>query len=97
LIQQIRGGGLGRGDLTEVEWRILRILLPVDESRASAHEDSRPRTIATSSTGFSGGCARVRRWETRCGRLAETMAESGHHNIDSTSRDLFSRDSVAHD
>ncbi len=51
---------MSRGDLTEVEWRILKGLLPVEREPGSAVEVARPRIIATLSMAFCGGCAPAR-------------------------------------
>jgi transposase len=51
---------LSRGDLTEVEWRILKALLPV-EREPGKRGVGRPPEDATSSTACCGCCAPVRR------------------------------------
>jgi transposase len=101
---------LSRGDLTEVEWRILRVLLPVERKpgergRGRPPEDNRNiingivwrlRTGAPSHDvpekygNWNSIYRRFRRWsasavwESVAAALAETMAESGHYHIDST-------------
>jgi transposase len=108
---QIRGGSLEpRGDLTEVEWRILRVLLPVERKsgkRGRGHppEDNRNiingilwrlrtgapwRDVPEKYGKWNSIYRRFRRWSV-CGvwesmavALAETMAESGRYDIDST-------------
>ena len=100
---------MSRGDLTEVEWRILKVLLPVEREPGKRGRGRRPRIIATSSMAFlaaahRGALARcageVRQlefdlsavstmerpgvWESVAIALAETMAESGPYNMDST-------------
>jgi transposase len=99
-----------RGDLTEVEWRILRVLLPVERKpgrrgRGRPPADNRNiingilwrlrtgapwRDVPKSMGNGTQFTAASRRWSA-CGvwesvaiALAETMAESGHYEIDST-------------
>jgi len=112
LIQGCRfeEAALSRGDLTEVEWRILRVLLPVERKpgkrgRGRPPEDNRNiingilwrlrtgapwRDVPEKYGKWNSIYRRFRRWST-CGvwesvatALAETMAESGHYDIDST-------------
>ena len=101
---------MSRGDLTEVEWRILRVLLPVEgksgkRARGRPPEDNRSiingilwrlrtgapwRDVPEKYGKWNSIYRRFRRWST-CGvwesvatALAETMAESAHYDIDST-------------
>jgi transposase len=101
---------LSRGDLSEVEWRILKVLLPVEREpgkrgRGRPPEDNRNiingilwrlrtgapwRDVPEKYGNWNSIYRRFRRWSA-CGvwesvaiALAETMAESGHYNIDST-------------
>jgi transposase len=101
---------VSRGDLTEVEWRILRVLLPVERKsgkrgRGRPPEDNRNiingilwrlrtgapwRDVPEKYGKWNSIYRRFRRWSA-CGvwesmaiALAETMAESGHYDIDST-------------
>ena len=101
---------MSRGDLSEVEWRILRVLLPVEREpgkrgRGRPPEDNRNvingilwrlrtgapwRDVPEKYGNWNSIYRRFRRWSA-CGvwesvavALAETMAESGHYNIDST-------------
>ncbi len=101
---------MSRGDLSEVEWRILKILLPVEREpgkrgRGRPPEDNRNvingilwrlrtgapwRDVPEKYGNWNSIYRRFRRWSA-CGvwesvaiALAETMAESGHYNIDST-------------
>src|SRR5246127_4067251 len=101
---------LSRGDLTEVEWRILRVLLPVERKpgrrgRGRPPADNRNiingilwrlrtgapwRDVPEKYGKWNSVYRRFRRWSA-CGvwesvaiALAETMAESGHYEIDST-------------
>jgi len=112
LIQgcRIEEAALSRGDLTEVEWRILRVLLPVEREpgkrgRGRPPEDNRNvingilwrlrtgapwRDVPEKYGNWNSIYRRFRRWSA-CGvwesvaiALAETMSESGHYNIDST-------------
>ena len=112
LIQGCRfeEAALSRGDLSEVEWRILRVLLPVEREpgkrgRGRPPEDNRNiingvlwrlrtgapwRDVPEKYGNWNSIYRRFRRWSA-CGvwesvavALAETMAESGHYNIDST-------------
>ena len=102
---------MSRGDLTEVEWRILRMLLPVErkpEKRGRGRPPADNRNIINGilwrlRTGapwrdvpekygnWNSIYRRFRRWSTSgvwesvATALAETMAASGHYNIDSTS------------
>ncbi|MGA7067160.1 MAG: IS5 family transposase [Pseudolabrys sp.] len=102
---------MSRGDLTEVEWRILRVLLPIERDvgkrgRGRPPEDNRNvingilwrlrtgapwRDIPEKYGNWNSIFRRFRRWsasgvwESAAVALAETMAESGHYNIDSTS------------
>jgi transposase len=101
---------LSRGDLTEVEWRILKVLLPVERKpgkrgRGRPPEDNRNvingilwrlrtgapwRDVPEKYGNWNSIYRRFRRWsasgvwESVAIALAETMAESGHYNIDST-------------
>jgi transposase len=112
LIQGCRfeEAALSRGDLTEVEWRILRVLLPVEREpgkrgRGRPPEDNRNvingilwrlrtgapwRDVPEKYGNWNSIYRRFRRWsvsgvwESVAVALAETMAESGHYNIDST-------------
>ena len=101
---------MSRGDLTQVEWRILRVLLPVERKPGKR---GRGRTPADNRNIINGILWRLRtgapwrdvpekygKWNSiyrsfrhwsACGvcesvaiALAETMAESGHYDIDST-------------
>jgi transposase len=112
LIQGCRfeEAALSRGDLSEVEWRILKVLLPVERDpgkrgRGRPPEDNRNiingilwrlrtgapwRDVPEKYGNWNSIYRRFRRWSA-CGiwesvaiALAETMAESGHYNIDST-------------
>jgi transposase len=112
LIQGCRfeEAALSRGDLTEVEWRTLKVLLPVERKsgkrgRGRPPEDNRNiingilwwlrtgapwRDVPEKYGKWNSIYRRFRRWST-CGvwesvaiALAETMAESGHYDIDST-------------
>jgi transposase len=112
LIQGCRfeEAALSRGDLTEVEWRILRVLLSVERKpgkrgRGRPPEDNRNiingilwrlrtgapwRDVPEKYGKWNSIYRRFRRWSA-CGvwesvaiALAETMAESGHYDIDST-------------
>ena len=47
---------MSRRDLMEVEWRILKVVLPVERKPGKRGRDEHPRTIATSSTAFCSGC-----------------------------------------
>ena len=113
LIQGCRFGeaALSRGDLTEAEWRVLRILLPVEREagkrgRGRPPEDNRNiingilwrlrtgapwRDVPEKYGNWNSIYRRFRRWcasgvwESVAVTLAETMAESGHYSIDSTS------------
>jgi transposase len=102
---------LSRGDLTEVEWRVLKVLLPIERSasergRGRPPEDNRNvingilwrmrcgtpwRDVPEKYGNWNSIYRRFRRWsasgiwESMATALAETMAESGHYNIDSTS------------
>ncbi len=112
LIQGSRFGeaALSRGDLTEVEWRILRVLLPVERKpgrrgRGRPPADNRniingilwrlrtgaPWRDVPEKYGKWNSIYRSFRHWSACGvcesvaiALAETMAESGHYDIDST-------------
>jgi transposase len=112
LIQGCRfeEAALSRGDLSEVEWRILKILLPVEREpgkrgRGRPPEDNRNvingilwrlrtgapwRDVPEKYGNWNSIYRRFRRWsasgvwESVAIALAETMAESGHYNIDST-------------
>ena len=101
---------MSRGDLSEVEWRILRVLLPVEREagkrgRGRPPEDNRNiingilwrlrtgapwRDVPEKYGNWNSIYRRFRRWsasgvwESVAVALAETMAESGHYNIDST-------------
>ena len=101
---------MSRGDLTEVEWRILRVLLPVEREpgkrgRGRPPEDNRNvingvlwrlrtgapwRDVPEKYGNWNSIYRRFRRWsasgvwESVAIALAETMAESGNYNIDST-------------
>jgi transposase len=101
---------LSRGDLTEVEWRILRELLPVERKpgkrgRGRPPADNRNvingilwrlrtgapwRDVPEKYGNWNSIYRRFRRWsasgvwEAVAVALAESMAESGHYNIDST-------------
>ena len=106
LIQGCRFGeaALSRGDLTEVEWRILRMLLPVERK---PEKRGRGRPPADNRNIINGILWRLRTgapwrdvpentgngirrwsacdvWESVAITLAETMAESGHYELDST-------------
>jgi len=95
---------LSRGDLTEVEWRILRMLLPVERK---PEKRGRGRPPADNRNIINGILWRLRTgapwrdvpentgngirrwsacdvWESVAITLAETMAESGHYELDST-------------
>ena len=102
---------MSRGDLTEAEWRILRVLLAVERGtgergRGRPPEDNRNvingilwrmrcgtpwRDVPEKYGNWNSIYRRFRRWsasgiwESVAITLAETMAESGHYNIDSTS------------
>src|SRR4029079_17437889 len=112
LIQGCRfeEAALSRGDLREVEWRILRVLLPVERARGERGRGRPPEDNRNISNGvlwrlrtgapwrdvpekygnWNSIYRRFRRWsasgvwESVAIALAETMAESGHYNIDST-------------
>jgi transposase len=112
LIQGCRFGeaALSRGDLTEVEWRILRVLLPVEGKRGKRGRGRPPegsrdvingilwrlrtgapwRDVPEKYGNWNSIYRRFRRWsasgvwESVAIALAETMAESGHYSIDST-------------
>jgi transposase len=112
LIQGCRfeEAALSRGDLTEVEWRILRVLLPVERERGKRGRGRPPernrdiingvlwrlrtgapwRDVPEKYGNWNSIYRRFRRWsasgvwESVAMALAETMAESGHYNIDST-------------
>jgi transposase len=112
LIQGCRfeEAALSRGDLSEVEWRILRVLLPVEREpgkrgRGRPPEDNRNiingilwrlrtgapwRDVPEKYGNWNSIYRRFRRWsasgvwESVAVALAETVAESGHYNIDST-------------
>jgi transposase len=113
LIQGCRfeEAALSRGDLTEVEWRILKGLLPIERApgkrgRGRPPKDNRNiingvlwrlrtgapwRDVPEKYGNWNSIYRRFRRWSA-CGvwesvaiALAETMAESEHYNIDSTS------------
>jgi transposase len=101
---------LSRGDLTEVEWRILRVLLPVERARGQRGRGRPPRDNRNIINGILwrlrtgapwrdvpekyGNWNTIYRrflrwsksgiWESVATALAETMAESGHYSIDST-------------
>jgi transposase len=101
---------LSRGDLTEAEWRILRVLLPVEREegrrgRGRPPQDSRNvvngilwrlrtgapwRDVPEKYGNWNTIYRRFLRWsksgiwESVATALAETMAESGHYSIDST-------------
>ena len=95
---------MSRGDLTEVEWRILRMLLPVERK---PEKRGRGRPPADNRNIINGILWRLRTgapwrdvpentgngirrwsacdvWESVAITLAETMAESGHYELDST-------------
>jgi len=101
---------LSRGDLTEVEWRILRVLLPVERARGQRGRGRPPQDNRNIINGILwrlrtgapwrdvpekyGNWNTIYRrflrwsksgiWESVTTALAETMAESGHYSIDST-------------
>jgi len=101
---------LSRGDLTEVEWRILRVLLPVEREPGNRGRERPPKENRSIINGilwrlrtgapwrdaperygkWNSIYRRFRRWcasgvwESVAIALAETMAESGHYNIDSS-------------
>ena len=101
---------MSRGDLTEAEWRVLKVLLPVDREpgergRRRPPEDNRNvingilwrlrtgtpwRDVPEKYGNWNSIYRRFRRWsatgvwESVAIALAETMAESGHYRIDST-------------
>ena len=102
---------MSRGDLTEVEWRILKVLLPVERKpgkrgRGRPPKDNRNvingilwrlrtgapwRDVPEKYGNWNSIYRRFRRWcangvwESVAVALAETMAENGQYNIDSTS------------
>ena len=102
---------MSRGDLTEVEWRVLRGLLRVERevgkrAKGRPPQDNRNiingilwrlrcgtawRDVPEKYGNWNSIYRRFRRWsasgvwESVAITLAETMAESGHYNIDSTS------------
>ncbi len=102
---------MSRGDLTEAEWRVLKILLPVEREtgkrgRGRPPEDNRNiingilwrlrcgtpwRDVPETYGNWNSIYRRFRRWsvsgvwESVATALAETMAESSHYSIDSTS------------
>jgi transposase len=102
---------LSGGDLSEVEWRILKMSLPVEREpskrgQGRPPEDNRNvingilwrlrtgapwRDVPEKYGNWNSIYRRFRRWsasdvwESMAIALAETMAESGHYNIDSTS------------
>ena len=102
---------MSRGDLSETEWRVLKVLLPVEHDsgergRGRPPEDNRNvingilwrmrcgtpwRDVPEKYGNWNSIYRRFRRWsasgiwESVAIALAETMAESGHYNIDSTS------------
>jgi transposase len=112
LIQGCRfeEAALSRGDLSEVEWRTLRILLPIKRgagkrSRGRPPQDNRNfingilwrlrtgapwRDVPEKYGNWNSIYRRFLRWsksgiwESVAAALAETMAESGHYSIDST-------------
>jgi transposase len=112
LIQGCRfeEAALSRGDLTEAEWRVLKVLLPVEREpgkrgRGRPPQDNRNvingilwrlrtgapwRDVPEKYGNWNSIYRRFRRWsaagvwESVAIALAETMAESGHYNIDST-------------
>ncbi|MFC7738555.1 transposase [Roseomonas sp. GCM10028921] len=99
---------MSRGDLSEVEWRILRILLPVEREpgkrgRGRPPEDNRNiingilwrlrtgapwRDVPEKYDNWNSTHRRLRRCSAAgvcCSvavALGETMADSGHYNID---------------
>ena len=101
---------MSRGDLTEVEWRILRVLLPVERARGQRGRGRPPQDNRNIINGILwrlrtgapwrdvpekyGNWNTIYRrflrwsksgiWESVTTALAETMAESGHYSIDST-------------
>ena len=101
---------MSRGDLTEVEWRILRVLLPVERARGQRGRGRPPQDNRNIINGILwrlrtgapwrdvpekyGNWNTIYRrflrwsksgiWESVATALAETMAESGHYSIDST-------------
>ena len=101
---------MSRGDLTEAEWRILSVLLPVEREkgrrgRGRPPQDSRNvvngilwrlrtgapwRDVPEKYGNWNTIYRRFLRWsksgiwESVATALAETMAESGHYSIDST-------------
>ncbi len=102
---------MSRGDLSEAEWRVLKVLLPVEREagkrgRGRPPEDNRNiingilwrlrcgtpwRDVPEQYGNWNSITRRFRRWsvsgvwESVATALAETMAESGHYSIDSTS------------
>ena len=102
---------MSRGDLTEVEWRILKVLLPVERKpgkrgRGRPPKDNRNvingilwrlrtgapwRDVPEKYGNWNSIYRRFRRWcangvwESVAVALAETMAENGQYNMDSTS------------
>lgn len=102
---------MSRDDLTEAEWRVLKVLLPVEREagkrgRGRPPEDNRNiingipwrlrcgtpwRDVPEKYGNWNSIYRRFRRWsasgvwESVAITLAETMGQSGHYSIDSTS------------